>query len=140
MNTAQDYVRADKNELSGSSQISNRFKLVYSSHEPNEGDFLARLWTLFGSPDESEDGFSYVIKHVPTGKVFEAYFGASGQNYGGNPSDKELERILEDFENILRSTPLADCEYEFDMSDYGRFKAGAKDGVPFSDALDESEI
>jgi hypothetical protein len=107
-------------------------------------DFLGRLWRLFGPASPRDDGFSYNIEHVPSGRSFEAYSGASGPSYGGDYRDSDaLKPILVELEALLDATAPADCEFELELDiDYGggRITIGCKDGKPFRRAVPRSPV
>ena len=104
------------------------------------GDFLSRLWALFGPPDEVQpEGFDYTFRDRETGLVFWAYCAGSGPAYGGaSQNAARLEPVLDEFEALLQSTIPADCEIEFE-NDYGIFRTGAVNGVPFGRTIEVKE-
>jgi len=97
------------------------------------GDFLSKLWSLYGKPESIfYEGFSYTIRDKETGVIFTAYCSGSGPAYGGFQKDFEnLNLIITDFEELLLTTPNADCEIEFE-TDFGVMKCGSEDGKPYN--------
>ena len=88
---------------------------------------LARMWTLFGRPD---DHGGYVIRDRKTDCDFRVTFGPSGVTYDGEADDK----IIDAFEKTLYQVPLADCRYRVGFEEEyggGSVWLGAKDGVSF---------
>jgi hypothetical protein len=100
------------------------------------GEFPARLWTLFGAPDEiGFEGFTYDLKDSVTGIVFHAYCGASGPAFGGaSVENDEFASVVDALENLINQTPLTDCEVEFD-TDFGKYRAGARNGAAFEEEV-----
>ena len=101
------------------------------------GDFLSRLWAIYGEPDFiTFEGFSYTFKEETTGLIFTAYAAGSGPAFGGHYANRDqLLPIIQAFEQMLDQTEPADCEIEFN-TDFGKMKSGAKDGIPY-DRLEE---
>jgi len=101
------------------------------------GDFLGRLWTLFGAPDlVGDSGFTYGLRDRQTGLGFTAYSGPSGPAYGGDPRQaRALAPVLDDFDALVDAAPLADCALEFPARS-GRFVIGVTDGEPFEKMVD----
>ncbi len=101
------------------------------------GDFLGRLWTLFGAPDLVGDGgFTYGLRDRRSGLGFTAYSGPSGPAYGGDPRQaRALAPVLDDFDALLDGAPLADCALEFPAGS-GRFVIGVANGEPFEKMTD----
>jgi hypothetical protein len=119
----------------GTGRIRNRINL----QDTNDfGDFLSRLWALYGPPDEiGFEGFTYTLRDKETGMIFTAYSAGSGPAYGGAyDAISELEPILDLFEKLLQSTKPADCEIEFE-TDFGIYRTGAKDGIPFGKTIEK---
>jgi hypothetical protein len=147
-----DYAKSDRFErvspslLIGSSgfrpngRIGNRINPQTTS---DIGDFLSRLWALFGPPDDVQfEGYTYALRDRETGLTFRAYCAGSGPAYGGFQDEAAaLEPILDAFDTLLQNTAPADCELEF-KTDFGLYKTGAIDGVPFGRTIesDESEL
>lgn len=94
--------------------------------------FLAKLWYLFGEPQHvGFEGFDYTIQDTKTGLIFTAYCAGSGPSFGGNYEDFErLESVINEFEDVLETTPYADCEIEFE-SDFGIIICGSKHNTPY---------
>lgn len=134
--TLEDFVRADPKDSQNfsSGHMISRWDLGDELRE-DFPDFLARLWMLFGPAEVQYEGFSYIIKHVPSGKVFSAYSAGSGPAYGG---DKELLPLVTEFNKLLREVPLADCKIKFE-TDEGWFEAGSKNDRLFLNPLGGSE-
>jgi hypothetical protein len=104
---------------------------------PNHsGEFLARLWTLYGSPDDvGFEGFTYNLLDNVTGIIFHAYCGSSGPAFGGaSAPDEEMEVPMNSLEALLSQTPLADCSIEF-PTDFGEYRVGAHDGIAFENEV-----
>jgi hypothetical protein len=97
------------------------------------GDFLGRLWTLFGPPRSIDDsGFTYGVRDRQTGLRFTAYSGPSGPAFGGSPKEvRKLAPVLDAFEDLLERTPLSDCSIEIPTSTR-RVMIGVENGAPFS--------
>lgn len=115
-------------------KIRNRCQSIECVNSPKDmpGDFLSRLWTLFGVPNSISDGvFSYYICDRETGLEFTAYSGASGPAYGGYPNDAEdLRPVLEIFDDLIDKTPLTDCRIELE-TEFGTYRTGVKNGEVF---------
>ena len=132
---------ASPGDMTGYSRIANRSDLYPSARDRfgtptdlrliSRGDFLSRLWALFGEPDEiGDEGFVYWLRDSETGLAFSAYAAGSGPAYGGGFSHEAGKKMLRVFEEMLSSTPPADCVIRHD-TDFGTTEAGAHDGVPF---------
>jgi hypothetical protein len=106
--------------------------LVRHIENMTRAELLARMWTLFGPPDEvSDGGFRYDIRDRETAQEFEVFSGASGPAYGGPLYDREsIEPVLAAFDVLLARAPLADCHLEIPVVD-GKLVLGAKNGAPF---------
>jgi hypothetical protein len=124
------------------------------------GDFLARLWSIYGPPASGEpsDDFDYVFIDRQTGIVFTAYSGGSGPAYGGGqrydgplpppakpdghmkpgPTDARFFAVVQRFERLLEKAALADCLL-VDQGDAGLFRYGARAGKPFLEDLGFAE-
>jgi hypothetical protein len=48
------------------------------------GDFIGRAKALFGEPG-TDDGFTFVLRHRPTGIIIDLYSAGSGPSFGGGP-------------------------------------------------------
>src|SRR5512135_2913495 len=119
-------IRFERDRSLGGGKIRNR------TRDAPVGDFLGRLWTLFGRPESIDDsGFTYGIRDRETGLRFYAYSGASGPAFGGSPKGaKQLAPVLRAFEALLDSTPLSDCSIEIPAGT-GRVTFGVEHGAPF---------
>ncbi len=127
--------RVASSEAVGTGRARNRINVQPTN---DSGDFLSRLWALYGPPDEvGYEGFSYTFRDKETGVVFTAYSAGSGPAYGGFSKDaSKLDSVLDLFEELLQSTKPADCEIEFE-TDFGIYRTGAKDGIPFGKIVEE---
>jgi len=130
------FERLPRTEFVGGHKVANReaFYPARSAQLLSTGDFLSRLWALFGPPEEGDEGFSYSLLDRDTGLRFRAYSGASGPAYGSRENDLE---VIEAFERLVAATAPADCELSHE-TDFGRYRAGARNGVPF-DTRDRKE-
>ena len=101
------------------------------------GDFLGRLWALFGPPDQVGDGgFDYALRDCTTGLAFNAYSGASGPAYGVEPARRAaMGSVLEVFDRVLDQTAPADCEIEYESEERGPYRVGSLGGRPFEGPL-----
>ena len=101
------------------------------------GDFLGRLWALFGPPKHVGDGgFDYALRDRATGLAFNAYAGASGPAYGVNPADRAaIGPVLDAFDRLLDRTPPADCQVEYESEEAGPYRVGCSAGQPFEGPL-----
>lgn len=129
------FIRVDDNLAVGTSLILHR---EIKKSDSMIGDFLSRLWNLYGEPTEINfEGFGYTFKDSETGLIFTAYSAGSGPAYGGNYQDREkLIPIIKSFDKILDDTTLRDCEIEFE-TDFGLLKTGAKNGIPYDILIEE---
>jgi hypothetical protein len=128
------FERVTPSKAIGTSRRRNRINLKQTD---DFGDFLSRLWSLYGPPDEvGFEGFTYTFRDKETGMIFTAYSAGSGPAYGGFVEDaSKLDPILDLFEKLLQNTKPADCEIEFE-TDFGIYRTGAKDGVPFGETIE----
>jgi hypothetical protein len=109
--------------------------------------FLSKIWANYGSPATIKyEGFSYCFHDTELDVLIDVYCGASGPAFGGiitelgehnlpvisEEKKRKLNQSLDDFEVLLANTDLVDCEVEFD-TDFGRYKVGVKNGIPFED-------
>ena len=128
------FERASFSQAVGSSRRRHRINL-----QPTDdfGDFLSRLWALYGPPDEvGFEGFIYIFRDTETDLIFTAYSAGSGPAYGGRSEDaSKLDPVLDLFEELLQNTKPADCEIEF-QTDFGIYRTGAKDGIPFGETIE----
>ena len=129
--TKNDFEKVTRENFTSTSKIENS-----DLFEP--GDFLSRLWANFGEPDSIDDGgFSYTLKHIPSGLIIDVYSGSTGPAYGGKNEDIELlTPLIKQFEQLLMSTTPVECEVEYD-SDSGKTKIGFKDGQIFETTIEE---
>jgi hypothetical protein len=109
-------------------------------HRPtyeHPGEFLGRLWTLFGPPDQVGDGgFDYALRDRTTGLAFNAYSGASGPAYGVEHAHRiAIGPVLEAFDRLLDQTAPADCEIEYESEECGPYRVGILAGQPFEGPL-----
>ena len=109
-------------------------------HRPayeHPGEFLGRLWALFGPPDQVGDGgFDYALRDRTTGLAFNAYSGASGPAYGVEPAQRAaIGPVLEAFDRLLDQTAPADCEIEYESDERGPYRVGSLGGRAFEGPL-----
>jgi hypothetical protein len=101
----------------------------------DRGEFLARLWTLFGPPTRRDGGFEYFVRDLETNLDFTAYAAARGPCYGGEAEQRfELRRVIEAFEELLEQTQPVDCAIDYSADrEYGggKWVVGYKDGRSF---------
>jgi hypothetical protein len=80
----------------------------------DRGEFLGRLWALFGRPQQRQGGFEYYVRDSETGLDFIAYAGRHGPCYGGELETRPaLRRVIEAFEELLETTEPVDCSTEY---------------------------
>lgn len=122
------------------SKVRNRSGSSFEDPRTAVGDFLARLWTLFGPPTEvSDDGYTYCLHDRATDLYFSAYSGASGPAYGGLFEDTlSLASVLDAFDEFLDSVELADCSLEY-KDEFGRRRCGASNGVAYDVTIMDQE-
>lgn len=104
----------------------------------DRGEFLGRLWALFGSPQKRQGGFEFFIRDTETNLSFSAYVGPKGPCYGGEIEQRgELRRVIEAFEELLDATAPVDCSLEYEPeTEFGRgtwimgYRAGRSFDVP----------
>ncbi|WP_143774443.1 hypothetical protein [Niastella vici] len=135
MEVKNSFQRIDDKYAAGTSLIMNR-NIAYV--QAPIGDFLSRIWNLYGKPTEiSYEGFGYTFKDVKTGLIFTVYSAGSGPAYGGDDSNKDkLLPIITRFDNMLTVTDNADCEITVE-NDFGTMKTGSKNGVPYDKMISE---
>lgn len=123
------FIRVESRLASGTSNIINR---EIKNPHALIGDFLSRIWKIYGKPDIiGYEGFDYTFQDTETGLIFTAYSAGSGPAYGGMHEEKErLIPIFKIFDEMLDSVIPVDCEIEFE-TDFGMMKSGAKDGIPY---------
>ena len=81
----------------------------------DRGEFLARLWSLFGRPQPRQGGFEYYIRDTETNLTFIAYAGRKGPCYGGEIEERaSLRRVIEAFERLLDETAPVNCALEYE--------------------------
>jgi hypothetical protein len=101
----------------------------------DRGEFLARLWAVFGRPQARRGGFEYYIRDTETGLEFIAYAGRKGPCYGGEIEDRPaLRRVIEAFEELLDQTAPVNCAIEYEPdNDFGKgaWVLGCRDGRTF---------
>jgi hypothetical protein len=80
----------------------------------DRGEFVGRLWALFGRPHRRHGGFEYYIRDNETGLDFIAYAGRSGPCYGGEIETRSaLRGVVEAFEELLDATQPVECSLEY---------------------------
>lgn len=95
------------------------------------GGFLGVLWSLLGPPDEVADGFTYYIHDRDSGLHFRAYLGPSGPAFGTRPPYlPAIGPVLDEFEDVLDSLPLAECCVRMD-GELSLYEVGVEGGQPF---------
>ena len=109
-------------------------------HRPaykHPGEFLGRLWALFGPPNQVGDGgFDYALRDRVSGLAFNAYSGTSGPAYGVNPADRSaIAPVLKAFDHLLDQTTPADCAIEYESEEWGPYRVGSLAGRPFEGPL-----
>lgn len=135
LNGKDDFERIDDKYSNGTSLIKHREGI---NLEAPVGDFLSRIWYLYGKPDDvSDEGFGYSFRDVNTGLVFTAYSAGSGPAYGGDFDNEEnLLPIINKFDKMLAESRNADCEISM-QTDFGTLISGSKNGVPFDRLAEE---
>ena len=109
-------------------------------HRPactHPGEFLGRLWALFGPPDHIGDGgFDYALRDRKSGLAFNVYSGASGPAYGVEPAHRvAIGPVLDAFDRLLDQTAPADCEIEYESEEWGPYRVGSLNGRAFEGVL-----
>lgn len=92
------------------------------------GDFVCRLWTAFGPPDRSPDGFTYAFRDRQTGVVVVAY-GAPPMIGAQQDADKGLTAIRA-LDAIVERTKPRDCQIQY-AENGGIVTSGVRGGVAF---------
>ena len=114
--------------------LGSKIRNWHKAYETNgTAEFLSRIWSFYGPPDEiTYEGFMYYgFLDKQTGLKFSAYKGPSGPAYGGfYEASNALEAVLNDFDTLLNSASLVDCEVEFE-TDFGIYRVGVHNGQPF---------
>lgn len=107
-----------------------------------EGDFLSKLWSIFGEPSEiHEGGYTYGLRYKPEELTFNAYVYTSGPSYSWSVPEigpEKLKSILRELEEQLGEADPSECSVSYD-SDYGKVITGYKDGAPFIDVTDSED-
>ena len=98
------------------------------------GEFLARLWSAFGPPDEiGAEGFTYWLRDRETGVELTAYLGAGGPAYGAEPRYSEpVAAVLPALDRMLDGLPLVECDVPYG-DESGPRRCGVRGGVPFDE-------
>jgi hypothetical protein len=136
MNLRDRFIKTDIQQANGTSFLMPR-PGAFMNPRIMMGDFLSRLWRLFGEPALTHyEGYTYAVQDTESGLVFTAYCAGTGPSYGGKSAEREqLLPIVQLFDDMLKQVEPADCEIQFD-TDYGLMRTGAKDGQPY-DRLEE---
>lgn len=98
----------------------------FGAQQAPAGDFLSRLWALYGKPDMMENSFLYTLKDKKTNLIFTAYCHFFIPVYGAYKryeSDKEIKKVLPSlvhFDQLLQQTDPLDCQIEIDI-DFSKF-------------------
>ncbi len=163
---ASRFERVDKSLAGGAPLICYRycFYLPSGSDKPDEydqkifsveraGEFLSRLWALYGEPDLMENSFVYTLRDKKTNFIFTAYCSSFLPAFASNEKEKsKLILSLYLFSRLLEKTEPVDCQIEIDVDfsrfsdnvideeEYrknpgiykARFKIGSKNGMPFT--------
>lgn len=131
-----------------------------------QSEFLAGLWSQYGEPDRVENGFSYTLLDLESGRILTAYCTHLVAAYGCNEGSRDQAiRAVNVLHALVEKTPPADCEWILEV-DYAKFqqqlmqtqgvkqevqeyqdeveeipvmryKLGAKNGEPFMTVLPE---
>ncbi len=172
--TQADFLRVSGAYGAGSSKIVSRDDLQFGELVPNArdtyeisaermaspkrqpGDFLGRIWSLYGPPGSGEtfEIFHYDFLDRKTGILFTATSGKSGPSYGGASKyvgpypppaipgphvTQGIDRavfleVVKRFEALLAQASLAECML-VQKNDDGLFRVGARGGKPFEEKL-----
>ncbi|MHC1682111.1 MAG: hypothetical protein AB6733_04095 [Clostridiaceae bacterium] len=128
------FKRISSEKAAGTSILFGRFDLQEKEEINNDGylgEFLSKMWTLFGEAELCYEGFIYAFQDIETEVIFTAGLGGFGPSYGGFPEDAEkVKPVLETFEKLLKNVVPMDCEVEIE-TDFGPLLIGAKNGIPF---------
>jgi Zn-dependent protease len=104
----------------------------FNTHPAPAGDFLSRLWALYGKPDMMENSFLYTLKDKKTNIIFTAYCHYFVPAYGAYKrydSEKEMKKVLPSlafFNQLLQQTDPVDCHIEIDV-DFSKFSDNVVD-------------
>lgn len=124
------FERLDMSRGKESFFVCHRFCLAPHVSEGHAGDFLSRIWALYGKPDDVKNGFSYTFLHRKSGIIFTAYLEILPA-YGSPAQDvQKTVPVLYRFEELLQQTTPVDCFYIYE-SPYGTFEVGAANGNPY---------
>ena len=137
--------------------LSNDAAGYFNTHTAPAGDFLSRLWALYGKPDMMENSFLYTLKDKKNNLIFTAYCHYFVPAYGAYKkykSDKKMKKVLPSlalFNQLLQQTDPVDCQIEIEV-DFSKFsdnvieeeeyqqhpeqykatyKIGSQEGVPY---------
>lgn len=127
----------------GTTLVKNRWSLgdadSIDAKAMSVGDFVCRLWAVFGPPDRRPDGFSYVFRDRDTGQVVTAFSSAAGPAFGAPGADaaRSLPSILALDAVIEHARPI-DCHIDYQSED-GAVHSGVRGGVAFDDAPDPAD-
>jgi hypothetical protein len=101
----------------------------------DRGEFLGKLWGLFGKPSPRSGGFEYFLHDTRTDLDFIAYVGPHGPCYGGDLALRSpLRPVLEAFEAIIEHSRAIPCAIDYAAErDIGReiWVLGYRDGKSF---------
>jgi hypothetical protein len=132
-------MKAARFEITDEIEMGGKLRDRGEPGDPREhpGDYLGRLWAVFGVPPETiDDGFSYTVRDRESGLVFRAYSGASGPGYAGDPAQrKKLAKVFDAFDALLDRTKPADVELEiiaYDALPPAKIVIGCERGKPFA--------
>ncbi|MHC1684234.1 MAG: hypothetical protein AB6733_14965 [Clostridiaceae bacterium] len=126
------FERINSNEIGGAGISVGRYELQEESEINNDcyiGEFLSKMWAIYGEAEVIYEGFQYSLKDKETGLIFHAGFANFGPGYLGFTDDFEkIKSVAEEIEKLIKDVEPADCELD---TDFGPFIAGAKDGIPY---------
>jgi hypothetical protein len=99
------------------------------------GDFVSRIWALYGPADVNYEGFSYWFRDKETELAFHAFSAGYGPSYGAYCQDAAVfDSVVDMFDALLEATIPADCEIEYE-TDFGLYRSGARNGIPFDEKV-----
>ena len=142
------FERLDEDAMAGTSKFMNRWGDLGEPEEQRRrmsvGDFVARIWTLYGPPDGvGFEGFHYAFRDRETGTVFTAYAAGSGTAYGAcfeeGLDHAQTESAIKAFDALLESAEPQDCEIEYE-TDFGVVRSGVRDGQPYDEIDEDAEL